>query len=128
MFWWNIGQPLQIQGGTSDGRVWLSTTKDGKKVDLWKVNGNRQKWQFIQREKGWYNIMLTGSMIKDRKDLKLGNAYLSVTKDGKTLDLYAKDDGSGRQRWKIKKLKDGYYNIMVACVKKNCVKGGRKYL
>merc|ERR1712241_125052 len=111
-----------VKGGANKGRKWLSTTKNGNKVFLgakngervklqlrnkkWTetVSGNRQKWQFIEVVKGWYNIMLTGSMIEKRNDLRLGNAYLSVTKDGKELDLYAKDDGSGRQRWKLKKL------------------------
>jgi len=127
-FWWNVGQPLKIKGGTTGGRQWLSVTHDGRKVDLSKVNGNRQKWLFFQREDGWYNILLTGSMIRYRKDLTLNNMYLSVSKDGKKVDLWNTDDGSGRQRWKIKKLKDGHYNILVKCFEKNCVNGTRRYL
>jgi len=127
-FWWNVGQPLKIKGGTKGGRQWLSVTHDGKKVDLSKVNGNRQKWLFFQREDGWYNIMLTGSMIRYRKDLTLNNMYLSVTKDGKKMDLSNTDDGSGRQRWKINKLKDGHYNILVKCFEKKCVNGTKRYL
>jgi len=68
---------------------------------MWKVPGNRQKWQFIKVGKDWYNIILTGGMV-NRGDLRLGNSYLSTTSKGDRVDLWNQDDGSGRQRWKVK--------------------------
>jgi len=124
-FWWNTGHGIQVKGGTRNGRVWVSTTKNGRKVDLGKFNGDNQKWKIIEGNgKGWYYIKLSGGVIEGRNDLRLDNVYLSVTKNGKKIDLIGKDDASGRQRWKIKKLRDGYFNIMVF----GGVEGGGKYL
>merc|ERR1712113_740004 len=120
-FWWNIGQVVEIKGGVGSkkGKNWvpsdrkyLSTTWNGGKVDLWKRKGNRQKWEFVEFTKGMYYIYLSGSMMS-KKDIDLQNAYLSSNDQG-NVDIWKVDDATGRQRWKVKELKDGTFNIMIA--------------
>jgi hypothetical protein len=112
-------------------------------------NLNYQKFKFVKAGKDWYNIMATNCMYKggyghgngDYKKWKnphrrrnsftwkggfgLDNSYMSVNSAGTKVDWWQVDDGSGRQRWKIKgPLAGGGYNIIVA----GGVKGKRKYL
>jgi hypothetical protein len=57
----------------------------------------RQMWAFVPVYGGsltvpsYYNIEVRGGGAQ--------GPYLSVTADGATVNLYTKDDGSGRQRW-----------------------------
>lgn len=54
-----------------------------------------------------------------------GDRYLlSSNHDGKRVDLWMRDDNSGRQRWNFKYLGNGYYNIIIA----GGVSSDRKYL
>ncbi len=54
-----------------------------------------------------------------------GDRYLlSSNHDGKRVDLWMRDDNSGRQRWNFKHLGGGYYNIIIA----GGVSSDRKYL
>jgi len=124
-FWWNTGLPINVMGGVSGNRKWLSTTSDGGKVDLWLAAGSRQKWNLVKAGKGYYHIMLSFGV--EGRGLRFDNAYLSVTSNGEKVDVYDKDDASGRQRWKIIKRGRGrgrYFNIMIA----GGVSGNRKYL
>jgi len=122
-FWWNIGQPVQIKGGVQGDRKYLSTNYEGSRVDLWSYPGNNQKWEFVKAGDDWYNILLTGGM-NSRANVRQDNAYMSTNHDGSVVDLWHDDDGSGRQRWKITKDKDGYFTITVG----GGVSGDRKYL
>jgi len=120
-FWWNTGAPINIQKGVRGNRRFISTTSNGGKVDLWTSVGIRQKWNLVKAGKGYYHIMLSCGV--EGRGLRLDNSYLSVTPNGQKVDVYDKDDASGRQRWKIIK-KSGYFNIMI----KGGVSGKRKYL
>jgi len=120
-FWWNTGAPINIQKGVRGNRRFLSTTSNGGKVDLWTSVGIRQKWNLVKAGKGYYHIMLSFGV--EGRGLRLDNSYLSVTPNGQKVDVYGKDDASGRQRWKIIK-KSGYFNIMI----NGGVSGKRKYL
>merc|ERR1712129_227508 len=98
-----------------------STTSNGGKVDLWTSVGIRQKWNLVKAGKGYYHIMLSFGV--EGRGLRLDDSYLSVTPNGQKVDVYGKDDASGRQRWKIIK-QSGYFNIMII----GGVSGKRKYL
>lgn len=64
-------------------------------------------------------IVVKDGVTGDRK-------YLSATADGTKVDLFTRDDGSGRQRWSLVADPKGedWHNIVVA----GGVSGGRKYL
>ncbi|POZ60231.1 hypothetical protein [Chromobacterium alticapitis] len=86
-----------ISGGTTGGRKYLSCTEDGSKVDLWEVDdgSGRQRWNFVPLNSNipsYFNIKVVGGVNS-------GRVYLSCTADGAKVDLWATDDGSGRQRW-----------------------------
>jgi hypothetical protein len=91
---------MQVLRGLTSSRSLLSCTGDGTKVDLWsKDDGSgRQRWTFVpikvQGEEEVYNIIVESGLSSNRK-------YLSCTSDGTKVDLWSKDDGSGRQRWEI---------------------------
>lgn len=87
-----------ISGGVSSGRRFLSCTADGR-VDLYdKDDGSgRQRWQFVGQKKNipsYYQIKVVGGTNPNV-------VFLSCTADGLKVDLYTKDDGSGRQRWQL---------------------------
>lgn len=52
------------------------------------------------------NIYPIKGIIGERK-------YLSSRMDGEVVDLFDKDDNSGRQRWILSKLSDGTYNVSI---------------
>jgi len=129
-FWWNLGQTMEIDKGVSGNRKYLSTTWRGDKVDLWtKDDGSgRQTWEMVKAGTDWYNIRVTNGVKGTRKGsgeaFRLENGYLSCNSDGTKVDVWPKDDASGRQRWKLKKVKGGGFNILVY----GGVKGKRKFL
>merc|ERR1711956_134173 len=100
---WNTGAPINIQKGVRGNRRFLSTSSNGGKVDLWRSVGIRQKWNLVKAGKGYYHIMLSFGV--EGRGLRLDNAYLSVTPNGQKVDVYDKDDASGRQRWQKKKIR-----------------------
>jgi hypothetical protein len=90
---------IKVHGGNSTQRVFLSCTSDGNKVDLWnKDDGSgRQRWQFVPLNSNipnYYQIKVVGGV-------EGGRVFLSCTEDGNKVDLWNKDDGSGRQRWQL---------------------------
>jgi len=125
-FWWNTGKSIQISKGVSGNRKFLSSNNRGTKIDLFHMDdgSGRQHWKF-EKVLGTdtYNIKLTNGIWADRGGkINLDNAYLSCNQDGSVVDIWGQGLGK-RQRWKVKKVKDGF-NIMVA----GDVKGKRKYL
>jgi len=122
-FWWNDGLPILVSKGVKNKRHYLSTTSNGKKVDLWKEEdrSGRQRWRFVKGYGDWCNIGVTNGLNINK--CGIDRAYLSTTKHGRKVDIYYQDDGSGRQRWKIVLKRDGV-NIIVA----GGVAGSRKYL
>merc|ERR1719461_1458243 len=79
---------------------------------------------FLVKVDDYYWIMNTLHVGKQGEDFRTDNTYLSASQDGSWVRMWNKDDESGRQRWKIKWLKDGSCNIMVV----GGVKGKRRYL
>jgi len=125
-FWWNFGKTISIYKGVQGSRKHLSTTSNGGKVDLWiKDDGSgRQQWKFVKVGKDTYNIKVTNGISGNRGTrLQLDNGYLSTNSKGTTVDIWGKDDGSGKQRWIVKPVRHGFL-IMVA----GGVSGKRKYL
>lgn len=94
---------IRIVSGVSTKRVFLSCTPDGKTVDLYHKDdvSGRQRWELIPvldaPTPNTYLIRVAGGMSSSR-------VFLSCTKDGKKVDLYGKDDGSGRQRWQLQEI------------------------
>jgi hypothetical protein len=89
---------LQVLRGLGSNRSMLSCTPSGG-VDLWKEDdaSGRQRWELkrIQGIEGnVFNILVQGGT-------DLGKKFLSCTSDGQRVDLWEKDDGSGRQRWAL---------------------------
>jgi hypothetical protein len=88
-----------VSGGTK-GRTYLSCNEDGTLVDLWERDdrGGRQVWDFAQLPgpiKDYYHISM-GALPP-----KIDRRFLSCSADGRTVDLWSGDDGSGRQRWQV---------------------------
>jgi len=85
--------------GLSTNNKYLSCTSDGGKVDLYHKDDNsgRQQWKLKQLsmsgKNAVYNITPFDGIFGSNKKI------FSCTWDGKKVDLYHKDDGSGRQRW-----------------------------
>jgi len=113
---------IRAAGGVGN-RAYLSTTDDGSKVDLWTHDDNsgRQKWvlnaKAVLQENRDYNIYVSNGVSG-------GRTMFSCTDDGSKVDLWTKDDNSGRQVYRFKHLGSNCYNIMVA----GGTKGGRTLL
>ena len=96
---------IQISGGTSGGaggEQLLSTTSNGRKVDLYSHDDNsgRQKWVITPIDNCLYHISISGGTSGGFGGAQL----LSTTGNGRKVDLYSHDDNSGRQKWKIKAI------------------------
>jgi len=127
-FWWDTGANIKIQGGVKGNKKFLATSQGGDRMWLGtSVSGARQRWNLVKAGKGYYHIMSSYGIIEGRRGLRLDNAYLSVSPNGQKVDVYDKDDATGRQRWKVIKKGRGrsrYFNIMIV----GGVSGKRKYL
>lgn len=103
---------IRVGGGTMHGRILLSCTSTGEKVDLYTHDDNsgRQRWiispVLYHGSTPCHNIFIAGGVSGERR-------FLSVTSDGVTVDLWTQDDGSGRQRWIIEQ-QGGYVHIISA--------------
>jgi len=133
-FWWNTGVSMEIKGGVKSNRKFFTYARNarGTYLGVQKTNKNQQTIKFYKVGKDYYNIKATNcifsggySNLKWKGGYSLDNSYLSVNSQGTTVDIWHSDDGSGRQRWKVKgPLPGGGYYIMIA----GGVKGKRKYL
>ncbi len=87
---------VEVVGGVVPGRSLLSTSKDGKKIDLFTHDDRtgRQRWQFE-----WVTSPNTGEFFRLRSGDTKAGTFLSCTADGHVVDLFGRDDLSGRQRW-----------------------------
>lgn len=96
--------------GTNPGEEYLSSRVNGF-VDLFsKDDGSgRQRWYLSEvpglRHDHVFNIKIAGGT-------NLGEEYLSCRRDG-FVDLYSRDDGSGRQQWTLQDVGDDWYTIRV---------------
>jgi len=92
---------ILVKGGTDKGATYLSTNEEGYKLRLSPNDdgSGRQRWTLDKVSDGVYNIKVFGGTIK--------RTFLSgwEFEDGQGVqwvDLCDKDDGSGRQQWKLK--------------------------
>merc|ERR1719422_685895 len=62
-----------------------------------------------------WNFGMARNIVVDTRGTNPGEQYLSVRSDG-FVDLYSRDDASGRQRWWISQVRGkwGVYNIKIA--------------
>jgi len=93
---------ILVSGGTVKGATFLSCTDEGTYMDLipYDDGSGRQRWTLHKVSDGVYNIKVFGGTQNNR-------TFLSCTADDNDqkiqyVSLYNKDDGSGRQRWKLK--------------------------
>jgi hypothetical protein len=105
---WNVVEVPGVAGyyniivskGTDPGKKYLSCTRAGDVVDLWKEDdeSGRQRWQLIPVTKpaicSYYEIKVLGGVDTKRN-------FLSCAASGQVVDLWDKDDDSGRQRWQL---------------------------
>jgi len=125
-FWFNTGSLLKIKGGVRGNRRYMMWWSNGAMTFLWPKRNpwrNRQTLRFMKTGNDWYNIMATNCVY--RGHYSVDNSYLSANSAGTKVDLWRRDDGSGRQRWKVKgPIAGGGYQIIVAAG----VRGKRKFL
>ena len=102
---------VAIAGGTNKGAKTLSCCREGK-VDLFSRDdeSGRQRWQFFpttQRngDPAFQIHVVAGTMA--------GRNMLSCRPDG-YVDLFERDDESGRQKWVLLPLGNDMFNIRVA--------------
>ena len=94
---------ILVSGGTNQGETYLSTYENGT-VELFSHDdgSGRQKWRLVPVGAGpkgtKYNIKVFGGT-------DYGKSYLSCSPSG-GVDLWDKDDGSGRQTWNITNFHD----------------------
>lgn len=91
---------ITVQQEENGEPKYLSCTKDGSKVDLYDKDDNsgRQKWVL---EPVPNSPTCNTFYIKNLSGVSSDRIYLSCAKDGSKVDLYNKDDNSGRQRWQV---------------------------
>lgn len=102
------GYIIEVCGGVSTGRKFLSVYPNGEKCDLYTyvedIQSNRQRWDILNYELGNPNNKYFG--ITSRGNLTVGRRTLSTTKNGEHVVTWWSDDASGRERWKLVKIGD----------------------
>lgn len=119
---------LQILRGINSNKSLLSISEITLRVDLYHEDDGtgRQQWFFkkIYNDLDLYNIQ-----IEKGVQFCPTPQYLSVSEDGEIIDVWEKDDGSGRQQWLITPVKNSptanTFNISISKGVKNV---GKKYL
>lgn len=103
------GVPLYVKCSGRPDFPYLSTqNKSGSRtVDLWsEVDSQRQVWRLDEAPNGTYTIRVMDGGAHSFLSVQAGNSC--------TVDLYTKDDASGRQRFFLKDVGNGEYNISVS--------------
>lgn len=95
---------IQVFGGVTGDRVYLSTNDDGTVVDLWGAVGERQTWQFKKAAEDSYYIIVSGGVTGDRK-------YLDCSPNGTEVYLSTEEEKSPRKMWEIVDRGDWGYAI-----------------
>jgi YVTN family beta-propeller protein len=96
---------ITVSGGVNGDLKFLSCTSDGGAVNLSSRDdgSGRQRWRFVPVKDSeisqYHNIV-----VADEKSVSSDRVYLSCRADGTLVDLYNRDDGSGRQRWQTQPL------------------------
>lgn len=93
-----------IVKGVNSSYSYLSATPDGTTVNLWPVDdgSGRQRWKIVPINNSSSNNTY---LIQVYNGVSSGRKYLSSSVDGNIVNLWAVDDGSGRQEWVIPNLK-----------------------
>lgn len=65
------------------------------------------QWEFLRLTDGTYNIVRAGAAEGELR-------YLSTTREGDKVDLWAVDDASGRQRWRVTSNPDRTVRIAIS--------------
>jgi len=119
---------VEIASGIDGDKSFLSVPPSGNYADLWYEDDNsgRQQWIFKRTdvpaadcdlETGVYEVLIQGGTDPYKR-------HLSVTPDGRRVDLWTHNDASGRQEWRVEKTEYGYYHIKIS----SGVGGGRDFL
>ena len=95
---------IRIVKGINSSYTYLSATPDGTAVNLWPVDdgSGRQRWNIVPINDSSSNNTY---LIEVYDGVSSGRKYLSSSVDGTIVNLWAEDDGSGRQEWVIPNLK-----------------------
>jgi hypothetical protein len=95
---------IRVVNGVNCSSSYLSSTPDGTAVDLWPVDdgSGRQRWKITPVSDSSSNNTY---LIQVYDGVSSGRKYLSTSEDGTIVNLWAVDDGSGRQEWVIPNLK-----------------------
>jgi len=91
---------IQVKGGTVCTAKFLSCTRDGKKVDLFQYDdcSGRQQWRIVPV---YRNGKQTFYHIEVNRGVDTNRHLLSCTPNGQVIDLFHRDDESGRQKWQL---------------------------
>lgn len=109
-----VSVPLVLRPVAAAGKGYLSCADcTSDVVDVWHVDdgSGRQRWIMyeVPQAPGEYNIMVYAGRACDA-----GCWYLSAHEDGRTVNMWPVDDGSGRQRWVFRQMGDSRYQIRLA--------------
>lgn len=92
---------ILVAGGTDKGKTFLSSSSDGGLVDLYDSDdgSGRQRWTLHKVASDIHKVASDIYNIKIFSGTK-ERVFLSC-KEGGYVDLWYRDDASGRQRWKL---------------------------
>lgn len=95
---------IRVVNGVNCSKSYLSSTPDGTEVNLWPVDdgSGRQRWKIVPINNSSTNNTY---LIQVYDGVSSGRKYLSSSVDGTIVNLWAEDDGSGRQEWVIPNLR-----------------------
>lgn len=90
---------IKAAGGVGACETFLGSSEDGRAVHLTQsdTTTGREKWvleEAVKGPDGFFYIKVLKGTPKDRQ-------FLSVNPEGTWVDLYGKDDETGRQRWRL---------------------------
>lgn len=116
---------IKIYDGTQTGRDYLFSSYSGDVQLVGSIMNNAAKWKFekLDGSGSFFNIRPVGNVESDE-------TFLSADHHGH-VDMYDRDDNSGRQKWHLKQVNPKYvmgktnvYNIMM----NSGVRNGEHYL
>jgi len=103
---------IQVSGGVTFNKSILTKESNNESVNLQRSQSPiAQQWQLKESsgQNSTFNLLTVDPSLPKNK-------FLSCKPDGAMVDLYDKDDGSGRQQWSIISLPgatDTYYLMIV---------------
>lgn len=117
--------PLEIYPNHvfSNGRKYLSSSKNGELVSLWYEDdgSGRQRWILEYTEEGYYHIKVDNGVYYDK-------TFLSCSSDGVYSSVWYEDDNSGRQQWYIERINENSTTDLYHIKIKGGIGNDRKFL